>query len=48
MILGVPGRIAGWACECGTTLKFEREEAFCSECGKRYLKTDHFGIARTF
>lgn len=39
LILGVPGRIAGWACECGATLHFEGDTAVCKDCGKKYEKT---------
>jgi UDP-2-acetamido-3-amino-2,3-dideoxy-glucuronate N-acetyltransferase len=36
LVVGVPARIAGWACECGVSLKFKSQQATCSGCGKRY------------
>lgn len=41
LVLGVPGRIVGWVCECGVTLKFAGETATCSECGRVYHKHGH-------
>lgn len=32
LILGVPGRVAGWVCRCGVTLA----AGACPECGERY------------
>jgi UDP-2-acetamido-3-amino-2,3-dideoxy-glucuronate N-acetyltransferase len=46
MIAGVPGRIIGWACECGLTLKFAGELATCAECGKEYRKTSASCVQR--
>ena len=40
IIAGVPGRIIGWACECGITLKFLETVAQCEACQRRYQKTD--------
>jgi acetyltransferase-like isoleucine patch superfamily enzyme len=34
--LGVPGRLAGYVCECGTRLKLVDDKARCSTCKKRY------------
>jgi UDP-2-acetamido-3-amino-2,3-dideoxy-glucuronate N-acetyltransferase len=39
LIGGVPGRIIGWVCECGITLKFTEETARCAECGKTYRRS---------
>ncbi len=39
LVAGVPARMIGWACECGITLRFERERAACADCGRRYEKT---------
>lgn len=36
LVLGVPARPAGWVCECGARLGFERGVARCPECGRRY------------
>ncbi|HVR38791.1 MAG TPA: acyltransferase [Thermoanaerobaculia bacterium] len=38
LIGGVPGRIIGWVCQCGITLRFDGDEATCGECGRRYGK----------
>ncbi len=42
LILGVPGRIAGWMCNCGVRLPFgvngERQAAQCAACGRKYVK----------
>ncbi len=35
---GNPARIHGWACACGAALAFERGEATCSACSRRYRK----------
>jgi len=45
LVGGVPGRIMGWVCECGVTLRFagargaipEGSETSCAECGKAYV-----------
>jgi UDP-2-acetamido-3-amino-2,3-dideoxy-glucuronate N-acetyltransferase len=36
VVAGVPARNIGWACRCGTTLKFIRKKAKCTYCGNRY------------
>jgi UDP-2-acetamido-3-amino-2,3-dideoxy-glucuronate N-acetyltransferase len=42
LILGVPGRIAGWMCRCGVRLDLAAEaeaatqEATCRACGAQY------------
>jgi UDP-2-acetamido-3-amino-2,3-dideoxy-glucuronate N-acetyltransferase len=41
LVLGNPGRVAGWMCRCGVRLGFSgepphHEEAVCSECGARF------------
>lgn len=36
LIAGVPGRVIGWVCRCGITLRFEGDEAVCAECGRPY------------
>jgi UDP-2-acetamido-3-amino-2,3-dideoxy-glucuronate N-acetyltransferase len=40
LMLGVPARIAGWACECGAPLDFDGENATCADCGKQYRKVN--------
>lgn len=37
LMLGVPARQAGWACECGQPLPpFVQDRSFCTACQKRY------------
>ena len=42
LIVGNPGRLAGWVCECGVKLNFAGDEkattCVCAACGKHYLK----------
>ncbi|HET9529311.1 MAG TPA: acyltransferase [Blastocatellia bacterium] len=45
MIVGNPGRIAGWMCQCGIKLDLDRslqgvQSVTCSTCGKSYEKRD--------
>ena len=37
LIQGVPGRISGWMCQCGTRLVFSDDMASCKSCGLKYL-----------
>ncbi|MBI5102963.1 MAG: Gfo/Idh/MocA family oxidoreductase [Nitrospirae bacterium] len=47
IVAGVPARQVGWACRCGTTLKFTRGRAVCGYCGNEYgLKKDEFRVVR--
>lgn len=39
LVLGNPGRIAGWMCSCGVKLSFDGEAAVCASCGAKYTKT---------
>lgn len=36
LMLGVPARKAGWACECGDLLP---NDLVCVKCGRRYMET---------
>jgi UDP-2-acetamido-3-amino-2,3-dideoxy-glucuronate N-acetyltransferase len=36
LIVGVPGRIAGWICRCATKLKVVHGKAKCRDCGRAY------------
>jgi len=49
LVVGVPAKIVGWICECGTKLLFKpqtaerektncREHAECGVCGRKYTK----------
>lgn len=45
MVVGNPGRIVGWVCQCGIKLDLSRdahanERATCSACGASYLTRD--------
>lgn len=35
--LGVPGRLAGYVCECGQSLAFKSDTARCASCRIRYV-----------
>jgi UDP-2-acetamido-3-amino-2,3-dideoxy-glucuronate N-acetyltransferase len=35
---GVPARVIGWMCECGTKLTFQDKQASCPECEKNFAK----------
>jgi len=40
LILGNPGRVAGWMCACGNRIQFETtdDRGVCTVCAKRYRK----------
>jgi UDP-2-acetamido-3-amino-2,3-dideoxy-glucuronate N-acetyltransferase len=38
LVVGNPGQIVGWMCECGHQLDFKGDDATCSECEKPYIK----------
>ncbi|HHT9112331.1 MAG TPA: acyltransferase [Candidatus Wunengus sp. YC65] len=37
VVAGVPARQIGWACKCGTTLKFHDKNSVCKCCGSKYI-----------
>ena len=37
IVAGVPAKQIGWACKCGTTLKFNSNHAVCTYCGNEYI-----------
>ena len=39
IVVGVPAKIIGWACECGNKLEFKAETAICKICKRRYGKS---------
>lgn len=46
IVAGVPSRVIGWACKCGTTLTFNGKKAACVNCGNEYeLDGDNLLIA---
>jgi UDP-2-acetamido-3-amino-2,3-dideoxy-glucuronate N-acetyltransferase len=47
IVAGVPAKQIGWACKCGTTLKFVRNKAKCANCNSEYkLKNDKLTIVQ--
>jgi len=38
VVVGVPAKIIGWACECGNKLNFKGKKTTCKICGKQYIK----------
>ncbi len=36
LVMGNPGKIAGWMCTCGIKIGFDGENGHCPECGKIY------------
>lgn len=46
LMMGVPARIAGWACECGATLAFEGDDARCADCAKQYRRESAEAVRR--
>ena len=44
VVYGNPARVRGYACECGTGLKFDGERAHCGDCGREFERKD--GIVR--
>lgn len=36
LVMGVPARVAGWACRCGVTLETTGDTARCPDCGASY------------
>jgi hypothetical protein len=50
MVVGNPGRIIGWMCQCGVKLDLSRdpnkeERTSCSTCGAAYVKNGGTVIA---
>lgn len=37
IVVGVPARQIGWACICGTTLRFDGDFATCDHCGNKVV-----------
>jgi UDP-2-acetamido-3-amino-2,3-dideoxy-glucuronate N-acetyltransferase len=40
VVVGVPAQQVGWACKCGTTLRFNNDFALCTYCGNKYALKD--------
>ncbi len=41
IVYGNPARIHGWACACGTPLRFKGNAAVCTECGAKYEQQEN-------
>ena len=39
LVVGNPGRVIGWICQCGVRLKFSGNKTQCSACGAGFIKT---------
>lgn len=46
VVYGNPARQHGWACECGTVLKFEGHKSDCTDCGRSYQQLTPQSIQR--
>lgn len=47
VVAGVPARQIGWACRCGTTLKFSDGQSVCGYCGSEYgLEGSMFSVIK--
>ena len=40
LVIGAPGRRAGWVCRCGETLRSDHHEFRCKRCGEEYAELD--------
>ncbi|MGI0016289.1 MAG: hypothetical protein ACREBU_22950, partial [Nitrososphaera sp.] len=43
LMVGNPGRIIGWMCECGSRIDFDKEAGAgaCRECQRKYWKSGY-------
>ena len=47
IVVGVPARQIGWACKCGTTLRFQNDYIKCNYCGSEYkLKNGNLKVIK--
>jgi len=46
LMVGVPARQIGWACECGNTLHVHNNLSTCSSCGKQYKLSANGDLSR--
>lgn len=44
LMLGVPAKLAGYVCQCGARLIFEKGKAVCDACGRTYREKQNEGI----
>lgn len=45
LMVGVPARRVGWACQCGERLPVKQGQAACARCGSRYHEHDNRLVA---
>jgi len=38
LVVGVPGKVVGWVCECGNKIQFDNDLGECTVCSKKYKK----------
>lgn len=41
LIVGNPGVIKGWMCQCGNRIEFKKGDGRCGQCGLSYFKKGH-------
>ena len=46
LVVGSPGRVTGWMCECGIKLTVKGKKAACASCGKEYQKAGQDQLRR--
>lgn len=46
LVVGSPGRVTGWMCECGIKLTVKGKKAACASCGKEYQKAGQDQLQR--
>jgi UDP-2-acetamido-3-amino-2,3-dideoxy-glucuronate N-acetyltransferase len=46
LVMGVPGRVAGWVSEAGLTLHFNGDRAVCPETGQVYVQDSAASVRR--
>lgn len=44
LMMGVPAKLTGWACQCGIALDFVSSHATCRDCGRNYRQTSATSI----
>jgi UDP-2-acetamido-3-amino-2,3-dideoxy-glucuronate N-acetyltransferase len=46
IVYGVPAKIKGWMCECGSEIVFTGKKATCDKCSKNYRKVNKLKVER--
>ena len=48
LVVGNPGRIVGWMCECGNRIRFDESgKGACADCGRGYHKEGNIVVPAT-